>query len=72
VGIDFHLDFSVDHSHLDLLEVCRLTEATGWGGRVAIGHVTKLSAVPPARLTHVTPCSISLCARATPRGTLWS
>lgn len=50
VDIDFHLDFGIDASHLDLLEVCRLTEATGWGGRVAIGHVTKLSAVPPARL----------------------
>lgn len=50
VDIDFHLDFGIDPSHLDLLEVCRLTEATGWSGRVAIGHVTKLSAVPPARL----------------------
>jgi cytosine deaminase len=46
VDIDFHLDFGIDPSHLDLLEVCRLAEATGWGGRVAIGHVTKLSAVP--------------------------
>jgi len=53
VDIDFHLDFGMDHSHLDLLEVCRLTEATGWGGRVAIGHVTKLSAVAPARLTEL-------------------
>ncbi len=25
-----------------------MTEATGWGGRVAIGHATKLSAMPPA------------------------
>lgn len=50
VDIDFHLDFGLDPSHLDLLEVCRLAEETGWGGRVTIGHVTKLSAVPEARL----------------------
>ncbi|MEP9376458.1 amidohydrolase family protein [Aquabacter sp. CN5-332] len=50
VDIDFHLDFGLDPSHLDLLEVCRLAEETGWSGRVAIGHVTKLSAVPEARL----------------------
>jgi cytosine deaminase len=48
VDIDFHLDFALDPSHLDLDEVCRLTNATGWGGRVAIGHVTKLSAMPKA------------------------
>jgi cytosine deaminase len=50
VDIDFHLDFGLDPSHLDLVEVCRLTDLHGWGGRVAIGHVTKLSAVPPADL----------------------
>jgi cytosine/creatinine deaminase len=50
VDIDFHLDFGLDPSHLDLLEVCRLAEETGWGGRVTIGHVTKLSAVPEAQL----------------------
>ena len=46
VDIDFHLDFSLDPAHLDLDEVCRMTALTGWGGRVAIGHVTKLSAMP--------------------------
>lgn len=50
VDIDFHLDFGLDPSHLDLLEVCRMAEETGWSGRVAIGHVTKLSAVPEPRL----------------------
>lgn len=50
VDIDFHLDFGLDPSHLDLIEVCRLTDLHGWGGRVAIGHVTKLSAVSPADL----------------------
>ena len=50
VDIDFHLDFALDPTHLDLIEVCRMAEETGWGGRVAIGHVTKLSAVPEVRL----------------------
>ena len=48
VDVDLHLDFGLDPAHLDLLEVCRKTEEKGWGGRVAIGHVTKLSALPPA------------------------
>jgi cytosine deaminase len=50
VDIDFHLDFGLDPSHLDLNEVCRLAELNGWGGRTAIGHVTKLSAVSPEAL----------------------
>lgn len=53
VDIDFHLDFGLDPTHLDLLEVCRLAEATGWSGRVAIGHVTKLSALPHDRLVEL-------------------
>jgi cytosine deaminase len=48
VDIDFHLDFGLDPAHIDLEEVCRMTELTGWGGRVTIGHVTKLSAMSPA------------------------
>lgn len=43
--IDFHLDFDLDPSWMHLHEVCRQTIVHGWGGRVAIGHVTKLSAL---------------------------
>jgi cytosine deaminase len=50
VDIDFHLDFGLDTAHLDVLEVCRLADETGWGGRVAVGHVTKFSAMPTAEL----------------------
>jgi cytosine deaminase len=53
VDIDFHLDFALDPTHLDLIEVCRMAETTGWSGRVAIGHVTKLSAVPGERLVEL-------------------
>ena len=48
--IDMHLDFGPDAGSLDMDYVCDLTEQYGYGGRVAIGHVTKLSAVPPAEL----------------------
>jgi cytosine/creatinine deaminase len=43
--IDFHLDFDLDPARMDLDEVCRQTDAHRWGGRVAVGHVTKLSAL---------------------------
>jgi len=47
VDLDFHLDFDLDPSWTHLEEVCRQTVAHGWQGRVAIGHVTKLSMMPP-------------------------
>jgi cytosine deaminase len=51
--IDFHLDFDLDPTWMHLDEVCRQTRAAGWGGRVAIGHVTKLSAVEPEQLAAI-------------------
>jgi cytosine deaminase len=53
LDIDFHLDFDLDHTWMHLDEVCRLTDAHRWGGRVAIGHVTKLSVVAPPRLAEI-------------------
>src|SRR3954465_3116471 len=53
LDIDFHLDFDLDPSWMHLDEVCRQTKEFGWGGRVAIGHVTKLSALDPASLQRV-------------------
>ena len=50
LDIDFHLDFDLDASWMDMDEVCRQTAAHRYGGRVAVGHVTKLSALPPAHL----------------------
>ena len=46
LDVDFHLDFDLDPSRMDAGEVCRQTKAHGYGGRVAVGHVTKLSALP--------------------------
>jgi cytosine deaminase len=46
VDVDMHLDSGASAEELDTLLVCELTEKFGWGGRVAIGHVTKLSTMP--------------------------
>ncbi len=53
VDIDFHLDFDLDPSWMNLDEVCRQTDSHGWGGSVTIGHVTKLSALDHASLETV-------------------
>lgn len=45
--VDLHLDFDLDPEGATFEAVCRETDAAGWGGRVAIGHVTKLSAMAP-------------------------
>lgn len=47
VDLDLHLDFDLDPSWTHLDEVCRQTERHRRGGRVAIGHVTKLSMMAP-------------------------
>jgi cytosine deaminase len=49
LDVDFHLDFDLDPRSMSLPEVCRQTQAHGWGGRVAAGHVTKLSALERPR-----------------------
>lgn len=53
IDIDMHLDFGPDPSDLDLTYVCKLTDQFKYGGRVTIGHVTKLSAAPPEQLEAV-------------------
>jgi len=54
VDVDLHLDFDLDPSWSHLDEVCRQTERRNYGGRVAIGHATKLSALPPERMKAAT------------------
>jgi cytosine deaminase len=48
VDIDMHLDFGNTPDALDIDLVCELTERMRRGGRVAVGHMTKLSTMPPA------------------------
>ena len=50
VAVDFHLDFSLDPDRTDLPKVIDATLRHGWQGRVSIGHVTNLSAMPQAQL----------------------
>lgn len=47
VDVDFHIDFDLDPAGSALPVVIDETERRGWGGRVAVGHATKLSAMPP-------------------------
>lgn len=53
LDVDFHLDFDLDPSRMTVEEVCRQADLHRWGGRVAVGHVTKLSAIPASRLAEV-------------------
>jgi cytosine deaminase len=52
VDLDFHLDFDLDTSWRHLDWVVHETIAHGMQGRVAIGHVTKLSMLPPDALAN--------------------
>jgi cytosine deaminase len=54
LDVDFHLDFDLDSSWSHMDEVCRQTERRNYHGRVAIGHATKLSAMPPEQLREAT------------------
>ncbi|MBV8849590.1 MAG: amidohydrolase family protein, partial [Methylobacteriaceae bacterium] len=45
VDIDMHLDLADSTNGMQIEYVCRKTEEYGWGGRVAVGHVTQLSLV---------------------------
>ena len=48
VDIDMHLDMGDTAEGMQAEYVCRKTEEYGWGGRVAIGHVSQASLLPPA------------------------
>jgi cytosine deaminase len=47
VDVDMHIDSGHDPASLDTHLVAETTERLGLGGRVAIGHATKLSGLPP-------------------------
>jgi len=50
VDIDMHLDSGNSPEQMDIHLVCELTEKYQLGGRVAVGHMCKLSNMPPAQL----------------------
>ena len=47
VAADFHADFSDEPEHLHIVEIVEQTVRRGWHGRVAVGHLTELAALPP-------------------------
>jgi cytosine/creatinine deaminase len=51
--IDMHLDLAETTEGMQIEYVCRKTEEYGWGGRVAVGHVTQMSLLPPDRFGQV-------------------
>ncbi len=46
IDIDMHLDFGPTADGMDVEHVCRRTDEHKYGGRVAIGHVTKAASLP--------------------------
>jgi cytosine deaminase len=49
--LDLHLDFDLNPEGMTVMEVARCTQLHGWGGRVTVGHATKLSTLPRESLT---------------------
>src|SRR5262245_56175256 len=53
IAIDMHLDFGNTPDNMDVEYLCAQTEKFGYGGRVTVGHVTKLSTVPMERFASI-------------------
>ena len=53
VDIDIHLDVGPTADHLYVHQVCELAERYRRGGRVVVGHMAKLSTMPPDGLRSV-------------------
>src|ERR1700761_8407019 len=51
--IDMHLDLAETTDGMQIEYVCRKTEEFEWGGRVAVGHVTQMSLLPPERFKSI-------------------
>jgi cytosine deaminase len=49
VDADFHADFADEPEHLHVREIAVQTVRAGWQGRVTVGHLCELSAVPAFR-----------------------
>ena len=50
VDVDLHLDVGTTADNMDIHQVRDLTEKFGRGGRVTVGHMAKLSLMPPAQV----------------------
>lgn len=54
VDLDMHLDFGNTPEGMTVEHVCKRTEEHGYGGRVAIGHVTQMSTLEVAEFERIT------------------
>ncbi len=54
VDVDMHLDFGNTPEGMTVEHVCKRTEEHGYGGRVAIGHVTQMSTLEVAEFERIT------------------
>ncbi len=52
-AIDFHLDFDLDPNGSLVPAVIAETQRRGFGGKVSIGHVTKLAAMPRSAIAEI-------------------
>ena len=52
--VDMHLDFGNNADYMDIDYVCEQTEKFGYGGRVAVGHATKLTYLDAQALSRIT------------------
>lgn len=58
--IDFHQDFADEADNISIEYLCQKTIAEGYQGRVSVGHLTALHALPEAKLQPI----IALMAKA--------
>jgi len=49
VDADFHVDFADEPEHLHVRDIAAQTVRSGWQGRVSVGHLTELAALPAFR-----------------------
>jgi cytosine/creatinine deaminase len=64
VDVDLHLDLAESTEPRHAEYVCEVTEKSGWGGRVTIGHLTQWSILPPESFaslgTRLVDCGIGV------------
>jgi cytosine deaminase len=53
VDVDFHADFFDEPQHLHALHIAEETMRRGWQGRVTLGHMSEMAALPPDELDRV-------------------
>jgi cytosine deaminase len=53
VDVDLHLDVGPDPENMNIFQVCDLTQKYDYGGRVAVGHGSRYSCLPPEKLSEL-------------------